>query len=363
MVTIRDILGLARIHRASDVHLTVGRPPGLRIDGRLLWSDGPELGGVESLADLRVELTAGEVERLAQEMMGAQRWRELPSRGELDFAFELEGLGRFRVNAYFQRGGPALALRLLEARIPRLVELGVPAAAADFARKTNGLVLVTGPSGAGKSTTLAAIIDLINTERAAHILTLEDPVEYVHQHKRCVVHQREIGADTRDFATALRAALRQDPDVILVGEMRDPETIGIALTAAETGHLVLAGLHTTGAADTIDRIIDAFPPHQQPQVRIQVAGILQGILAQQLVPRADGCGRVLAAEVLVATPAIRNLIREGKTHQVPGHLQTGARYGMQTTDDALGGLFRSGLISSVEVRQRAADPTAILGGT
>jgi twitching motility protein PilT len=370
MIAIKEILALAREHRASDVHLTVDRPPSLRLHGQLRPLDSPELDGVGADPALRVELTAGDVERLAREIMNAGQWQELQTRGELDFAFEIvpegdlfpDGLGRFRVNAYSQRTGPALAIRLLEAQIPGFEQLGVPSVMAELARKTHGLILVTGPTGSGKSTTLAAIIDQINTECAGHILTLEDPIEYVHRHKKSLIHQREIGQNTKSFATALRAALRQDPDVILVGEMRDPETIGIAITAAETGHLVLATLHTSSAAETIDRIIDVFPPHQQQQVRLQLSTTLQGIMAQQLIPRADGRGRVLAAEVLVATPAIRNLIREAKTHQVPAQIQTGGRYGMQTRDTALRDLFRAGLISREEVLSRATDPAGILGG-
>jgi twitching motility protein PilT len=358
---LKDILALARTHGASDVHLTPGRPPGLRLHGRLLPLDAPEWDGRAVPDALRAALDADEVERLARAALGEARWGELEAVGELDFAFQLSELGRFRVNAYRQRTGWALAIRLLQAEIPSLDRLGVPGVATELARKAHGLLLVTGPTGSGKSTTLAAIIDQINTERTGHIITLEDPIEYVHRHKRCLIHQREIGADSRSFAAALRAALRQDPDVILVGEMRDPETIGIAITAAETGHLVLATLHTSSAAETVDRIIDVFPPYQQQQVRLQLSTVLQGVLAQQLLPRADGRGRVLAAEVLVATPAVRNLIREGKTHQIPAQIQTGARHGMQTLDMALRDLFRAGLISREEVLSRAADPGGVLG--
>ena len=361
MSMLNEILALARTHRASDVHLTPGRPPALRLHGRLLPLDAPEWDGLSVPEGLRAALSAQAVEALAREALGAARWSKLEATGELDFALQTGDLGRFRVNAYRQRTGWALAIRLLEAEIPSLARLGLPPAAAELARKAHGLLLVTGPTGAGKSTTLAAVIDQINAERAGHIITLEDPVEYVHRHKRCLIHQREIGADTGSFAAALRAALRQDPDVILVGEMRDPETIGIAITAAETGHLVLATLHTASAAETVDRIVDVFPPHQQPQVRLQLSTVLQGILAQQLIPRADGRGRVLAVEVLVATPAVRSLIREGKTHQIPTQMQTGARHGMQTMDAALRDLYRAGLIDRAEVLSRAADPALALG--
>ncbi|MBE0467725.1 MAG: type IV pilus twitching motility protein PilT [Candidatus Desulforudis sp.] len=361
MAGLREILALARAHRASDVHLTPGRVPALRIHGRLLPLDAPEWDGLDVDPALRAVLSAEDVQRLARENMVDAQWGELEARGETDYAFQLEELGRFRVNAFRQRTGPALAVRLLETEIPSLRRLGLPAIVAELARKAHGLILVTGPTGSGKSTTLAAVVGQINSERAGHIITLEDPIEYVHRHKRCFIHQREIGADSGSFAAALRAALRQDPDVILVGEMRDPETIGTAITAAETGHLVLATLHTSSAAETVDRIIDVFPPHQQQQVRTQLSTVLQGIVAQQLIPRADGRGRVLAAEVLVAAPAVRNLIREGKTHQIPAQLQTGARHGMQTLDTTLRHLFRAGLIGREEVLSRAADPAGVVG--
>jgi pilus retraction protein PilT len=251
-------------------------------------------------------------------------------------------------------------MRLLSTKIPSFQELGLPDVLSHLARRPNGLVLVTGPTGSGKSTTLAAMIDLINREKRVHIITLEDPIEYLHRHNLSIVNQREIGQDTQSFATALRAALREDPDVILVGEMRDLETIAIAITAAETGHLVFATLHTSSAAETIDRVIDVFPPSQQQQIRIQLANTIEGIVAQQLIPRIDRPGRVVALEILVATPAIRNLIREGKTFQIPSQLQTGARYGMQTLDMSLRLLYQKKMISKEEVLNRAHDPETII---
>ncbi|MEW6425571.1 MAG: type IV pilus twitching motility protein PilT [Bacillota bacterium] len=349
-----DILKLAFQVKASDVHLTVGRPPVFRVHGKLLAAD--ELGarvdpGVE---DLPV-LTAGDTESLARQLMPDRQFQQFIQVGEYDFPYAIPEVGRFRVNAFKQRGTVALAVRLIPERVPGLAELGLPEVVAQLARRPRGLVLVTGPTGSGKSTTLAAMIDLINSEQRLHIITLEDPIEYIHRHKKSLVNQREISRDSRSFAAALRAAMREDPDVILVGEMRDLETIATAITAAETGHLVLATLHTTSAAQTIDRIIDVFPPHQQQQVRLQLANALEGVIAQQLLPRHDRPGRVAALEILVATPAIRNLIREGKTHQIVSQLQTGARYGMQTLDMALRNLVRAGVISREEALTRAAD--------
>jgi twitching motility protein PilT len=276
--------------------------------------------------------------------------------GEIDFSFAIPGVSRFRVNAFRQRGSAAIAIRVVNERIATLDELGHPDILKTLARMPRGLVLVTGPTGSGKSTTLAAMIDLVNNERACHVLTLEDPIEYLHKHKKCIVNQREIHADSKSFANALRAALREDPDVILVGEMRDVETIGIAVTAAETGHLVFATLHTCDAAQTIDRIIDVFPPHQQQQIRIQLSLTLQGIVSQQLLPRLDGSGRIVAHEVLMVTPAVRNLIREGKTHQIASVIQTGARFGMQAMDFSLRDLFRRGIISYEDALERSMNP-------
>ncbi|MQL52136.1 PilT/PilU family type 4a pilus ATPase [Desulfofundulus thermobenzoicus] len=354
-----ELLKLAFELKASDVHLTAGRPPVFRLHGKLFAAD--ELGdrAVPGVDDLPV-LTAGDTEALARQLIPGDRFQQFMQVGESDLSYAIPGVGRFRVNAFKQRGTVALAIRLIPERIPTFDELGLPEVVAHLARRPRGLVLVTGPTGSGKSTTLAAMIDLINSESRLHIITLEDPIEYVHRHKKSLVNQREIGRDSLSFAAALRAALREDPDVILVGEMRDLETIATAITAAETGHLVLATLHTTSAAQTIDRIIDVFPPHQQQQVRLQLAGALEGVIAQQLLPRRDRPGRVAALEILAATPAIRNLIREGKTHQIVSQLQTGARYGMQTLDMALRNLVRAGVIGREEALARAADAENLL---
>lgn len=336
-----ELLSIAVEKKASDLHLTVQSPPVLRIDGELV-----RLGNTP--------LTAGDTEKMLQELLNEEQQRRFAVQGELDFSYSLPGRGRFRVNAYRQRGTVAMALRVIPYQVLTLQELGFPPVVASLARQERGLVLVTGPTGSGKSTTLAAMIDLINSEQACHIITLEDPIEYLHRHKLSIINQREVGSDTQSFALALRSALRQDPDVILIGEMRDLETISIALTAAETGHLVLATLHTTDAPQTVDRIVDVFPPYQQQQIRVQLAAVLQGIIAQQLLPRSDRPGRVAALEILVATPAVRNLIREGKTHQLASVIQTGAKYGMQTMEGALRRLADQGIISPEELKNRLA---------
>ncbi|MFZ5688128.1 MAG: type IV pilus twitching motility protein PilT [Bacillota bacterium] len=343
MSVANEILMQALIKKASDIHITVGVPPVFRLHGELVpQQEFPVLG-----KDHLVELV--------KELLDEVRFNKFTKEGELDFAYSLPSGERFRVNAFHQKGNATLAVRVVNSRIPALKDLHLPSILEEFTRKTRGLVLVTGPTGSGKSTTLAAMIDLINNNRSCHIITLEDPIEYVHQHKRSVVNQREVGSDTRSFSQALRAALRQDPDVILVGEMRDLETISIAITAAETGHLVFATLHTSSAAQTVDRIIDVFPPYQQQQVRVQLAETLQGIVAQQLVPRIDKPGRVAAVEVMVATPAIKNQIREGKTHQILSTIQTGGKFGMQSLDSALLQLGRQGTISKDEVLNRCVD--------
>lgn len=326
--------------RASDLHITVGVPPVLRINGSLTHIECPPLS-VQDTAALFASITTGEQQ---------ERFRAV---GEIDFSFAIRGLSRFRINAFHQRGSVAMAIRIVNERILSLDELGMPEIVKVMARYPRGLVLVTGPTGSGKSTTLAAMISQINAERECHILTLEDPIEYLHKHNKSIVNQREINADSKSFANALRAALREDPDVILVGEMRDAETIGIAVTAAETGHLVLATLHTSDAAQTIDRIIDVFPPYQQQQIRVQLSLNLQGIVCQQLLPKTDGSGRVVAFEILVATPAVRNLIREGKSHQIISTIQTGARFGMQAMDLSLRDLYRKGIISYDDAMARA----------
>jgi twitching motility protein PilT len=313
---------------ASDLHLTAGAKPALRVNGRLgQLDDYPVLLPTETQAMIYYILTQRQRERLESEQ-------------ELDCAHALPGKARFRLNVYFQRDSIGAAFRLIPQEIKPLEALGIPPQVAALSRLPRGFVLVTGPTGSGKSTTLASLVDLANRERTDHIMTVEDPIEFLHTHKSCLVNQREVGEDTKSFANALKHVLRQDPDIILVGELRDLETISIALTAAETGHLVFATLHTQDAPQTIDRVIDVFPTNQQQQVRVQLAGALQGVVCQQLVPTVDGNGRVVATEVMMATPAIRNLIREGKTHQVYSAMQAGARHGMQTMDQCLADLVK-----------------------
>lgn len=363
MKTVEIITEAAKLG-ASDVHITVGRPPTCRVHGILHPLDAPELRGkLEVLKAEEVKtLTPQDTEDLARQIMTPQQFLKFEEKGELDFSYSVPGVTRVRVNVFKQRNSVALVMRLLSTKIPTFEQLGLPEVLGYLARRPNGLVLVTGPTGSGKSTTLAAMIDLINREKRLHIITLEDPIEYLHRHNLSIVNQREIGQDSQSFANALRAALREDPDVILVGEMRDLETISIAVTAAETGHLVLATLHTSSAAETVDRIVDVFPPGQQQQIRLQLANTIEGIVSQQLIPRIDRPGRVVALEILVGTPAIRNLIREGKTYQIPSQLQTGARYGMQTLDMSLRALYQKKIISREEVLNRARDPETVLRG-
>ena len=328
-----DLLRYAVRLGASDLHLTASMPPTLRLHGALRPME--EVGRIDN-ETLR-NLVYGILTQSHREQFEAEH--------ELDTSHEIAGVGRFRVNVCLQRGTVAVALRPIPNQVPELGTLGLPDAVATFARLRRGLVLVTGPTGSGKSTTLAALIDVINRTRPLHIVTVEDPIEFIHDHKRSIVTQREVGQDTKSFAEALRRALRQDPDVILVGEMRDLETISTALTAAETGHLVLATLHTQDAPSTIDRVIDVFPPSQQEQIRIQLASSLVGVVTQQLVPTEDGKGRRLAAEVLVCTPAVQNLVRGAKTHQIYSLMQTGAQHGMQTMDQSLAQLVRQRVVS------------------
>ncbi len=343
MPEIKEIMRKAKEAGASDVHITVGIPPKMRVNGNLITMDYPRL------------MPADTLEILLNIMTETQR-EKFEEKGEYDMSFSIPELGRFRVNAYKQRGSVALALRLVETNVKSAKELGVPDSVIDLYQRKRGLVLVTGPTGSGKSTTLASIIDKINNNRDAHVITLEDPIEYLHQHKMSMVNQREIGLDSDTYASALRAALREDPDVILVGEMRDFETISVAITAAETGHLVLSTLHTIGAVSTVDRVIDVFPPHQQQQIRVQLANVLEAVVSQQLIPTADGNGRVAAFEVMHANHAIRNLIREGKSHQMAAVMQTNRKMGMITMDEAIRQLYMDGKISKQMAIQFAQDP-------
>jgi len=328
----------------SDLHLTAGAPPTVRVHGDLVRLENYPPLEPETLRTLIYSiLPQRHRERFEQDL-------------ELDTSYSLPGKARFRVNVYMQRDAMGAAFRLIPFEIRSLEQLGLPVNLGDMARLPRGLVLVTGPTGSGKSTTLAAMIDIVNQERPVHIMTVEDPIEYLHHHKTALVNQREVGADTKSFAEALKHVLRQDPDVILVGEMRDLETISTAVTAAETGHLVFATLHTQDAPQTIDRIIDAFPPYQQQQIRVQLSTTLQGVITQQLLQTWDGKGRVCVSEVMVATPAIRNLIREGKVHQIYSSMQAGGRYGMRTMDQGLAALVQSGRISFELGLQRCHDP-------
>ena len=328
-----DLLVAVLDQGCSDLHLTVGARPTVRKNGQLTPLDDYDV------------MTPQTVQKTMYAVLTQKQREKFEENLELDFAYSLPGKARFRVNIYRQKDALGAAFRLIPYDIRKLEDLGVPPAVANFAMMPRGFVLVTGPTGSGKSTTLAAVVDLANRNRRDHIMTVEDPIEFLHEHKGCLINQREVGEDTWSFKNALKHVLRQDPDIILVGEMRDLETIEIALTAAETGHLVMATLHTQDAAQTIDRVIDVFPPSQQQQVRVMLSGALQGVVCQQLVKTADGKGRVVAAEVMVATPAIRNLIREGKTHQIYSALQAGAKHGMSTMDSNLADLVKKGRIT------------------
>ena len=329
--------------QSSDLHLTAGSPPMVRERGKLRPLDYPVL-------------TPQTVREVVYSILSNEQRQRLETDWQLDFAYSIPSKARFRVNAFFQRASIGAAFRLIPDQMPSLDALGLPPGIKELTKKPRGFVLVTGPTGSGKSTTLAAMLDLINSERNEHIMTVEDPIEFLHRHKRCIVNQRELGSDAQSFAMALKAALRQDPDVILVGEMRDLETISTALTAAETGHLVFATLHTQDTAQTVDRIVDVFPAEQQQQIRVQLSVSLQGIVTQQLLPTVDGMSRVCATELLVPTPGVRNLIREGKTHQIYSALQTGATHGMQTMDSALADLVRQQKITRELAEQRSAAP-------
>lgn len=341
-----EILQAAVDRRTSDIHLTVGRPPMFRIDGDILaYND--------------TLLKSEDIEKMAMPIMSENQRADVLKKGEADFAYTLPGAGRFRVNIFRQKGAYAMVLRLLPVSIPMPESLGLPECVIDMTNRKRGLVLVTGCTGSGKSTTLASLINVINHKYSNHVITLEDPIEYVHNHAKSLVNQREIGSDTQSYANALRAALRQDPDCILVGEMRDLDTISTAITAAETGHLVFSTLHTLGAASTIDRCIDVFPPHQQQQIRIQLATVLECVVSQQLIPLQAGKGRVAAFEILLANPAIRNLIREGKTFQIPSIMQTSKKMGMLTMDDAIYDLFMTNQISREHAIDFAQDPVSM----
>jgi len=342
-VEIHEILLEAQKMEASDIHITAGLPPVFRLNGDLFLQKKWEA------------ITPSISEEMARKLADEGQWQALQNTGQVDMAYSISGVGRFRVNIFKQRNSIGMAIRIIGSKIRSLSELNLPPVVKSFASFRNGLVLVTGPTGSGKSSTLAAIIDLINSTRSCHIITLEDPIEYLHRHKKSVVNQREIGTDASSFAGALRAALRQDPDVILVGEMRDLETISTAITAAETGHLVFATLHTSSAPQTVDRIIDVFPPHQQQQIRIQLADTLQAIISQILLPRQDQPGRIVATEVMIATHAVRNLIREGKTHQLYSTIQTSGKLGMHTLESDVQRLFREGKISPETLRAAGFD--------
>lgn len=343
MATIEEMLRIAKEAGASDLHITVGVPPKMRVNGQLITMDFPRL-------------LPPDTDSLLSEIMNERQRKQFEEKGEHDMSFSIPALGRYRVNAYKQRGSVAIALRLVGTQVPSPETLGVPKSVIDLYQRKRGLVLVTGPTGSGKSTTLAAIIDKVNNNRECHVITLEDPIEYLHQHKMAMVNQREIGLDSQSYANALRAALREDPDVILVGEMRDFETISVAITAAETGHLVLSTLHTIGAASTVDRVIDVFPPHQQQQIRVQLANVLEAVISQQLIPKADGTGRVAAFEVLHANHAVRNLIREGKSHQLMSVMQTNRKMGMIAMDETIQQLYYDGKIDREMAIQFAQDP-------
>jgi twitching motility protein PilT len=334
---------------ASDLHVTTGTPPAIRVRGEV-----ERLEGFDSL-------TGEETQQLLYRILSSEQQKHFEINRQLDFSYSIPGLARFRVNVYFQRESIGAAFRLIPTELKTLEELGIPDSLHVLAEKPRGLVLVTGPTGSGKSTTLAAIIDEINRNRSEHILTIEDPIEFLHRHKRCIVNQREIGPDATSFADALRAALRQDPDVILVGEMRDLETISTALTAAETGHLVFGTLHTQSAPSTIDRIIDVFPAEQQEQVRIQIANSLQGVVTQALLPTADGMGRVPALEILLPDDAVRNLIRQGKVEQIYSVMQTNTGRGMQTMEQSLGDLIMRRVVDLEMGLSRSSRASQLIG--
>ncbi len=343
---ISELLAVVVDKNASDLHLTVGKPPTARLHGELVHLTEQVLKPVDT-------------EKYAKSITSDEHMARVQKFGSADFGFAYLDKARFRVNVYKQKGNYGLALRLIPSKLLSLDEIGLPQIVKDLLNKPRGLILVTGPTGSGKTTTLASMLDAINRERDCHIITIEDPIEYYHQHKKSIVTQREIGVDVSTFAEGLRAALREDPDVILVGEMRDLETMEAAITAAETGHLVFGTLHTTGAARTVDRIIDAFPITQQDQIRVQLSSSIVAVISQVLLPRSDAKGRVAAFEIMISTPSIQNLIREKKTFRITSDLQTGAKFGMVTLDACLAGLYRRGKISYAEMMSVAQDPDAL----
>jgi len=348
MGTLYDLLKIMIDKNASDLHVSTGTPPRLRVDGKLLPMD-------------HSELTPAETKALCYSILTDTQKHKFEENNELDLSFGMKGLSRFRANIFMQRGAVAGAFRMIPYTIRSFNDLGLPPIISELSKKPRGLILVTGPTGCGKSSTLAAIINKINKERQEHIITIEDPIEYIHTHSSCLVNQREVNSDTASFKDALRYVLRQDPDIVLIGEMRDLETIEAALTVSETGHLTFATLHTNTAVQTINRIIDVFPAHQQEQIRVQLSFVLEGIITQQLIPKKNGTGRALAVEIFIPTPAIRNLIREDKAHQIYSMMQTGqVKFGMQTMNQSLFELFKKGLISYEDALTKSTLPDELM---
>ncbi len=346
IIELSELLKMAVEKKASDVHITVGRAPSFRINGHMIQADMPKLTSEDTI-------------HYAKSCLDSEKYEHLNTYGEVDFSMTVPNVSRFRVNVFSQRGSVAMVFRALASNIPTLDSLNFPPVIKKLCDLKEGLILVTGPTGSGKSTTVASIINEINSKKDGHILTLEDPVEYVFNHDKCIVNQREIGHDSKSYNNALRAALREDPDVIFIGEMRDIESIGIAVTAAETGHLVLSTLHTLGAAKTIDRLIDVFPPHQQQQIRVQVSTALKAVISQRLVPEINHNGRIAAHEIMIVTPAVSNLIREGKTNTLNSCIQTGAMQGMQLMDKAIADLYMQQRISKEDALEYCTDKDSI----